>query len=110
VFNDATTFTFAGDLSAWDVRVVASMGDMFGNEPSNFPNVSASFCGFYWTTSGTAQIQFGDGLIPDIRCSLFPTSLSQSPFSQPPFSQPPFFSISLALMPIQRGKSAIAQW
>jgi hypothetical protein len=76
VFDGATALTFAGNLSAWDVRVVASMDGMFGNAPSNFPDVSAAFCGFYWTTSGTAvaEITFGlnttenpGGLIPDIR-------------------------------------------
>ena len=74
VFGGATAFTFAGNLSAWDVRVVADMNDMFGNAPSNFPNVSAAFCGFYWTTSSTAVLEFGlnttdnpGGLIPDIR-------------------------------------------
>jgi hypothetical protein len=87
VFLGATGFTFAHNLSAWDVRVVASMNKMFypysdSNQiPDNMRTVTASFCGFYWMTSGIAMLEFGvdaslSGLIPDIRStSLFSTSL-----------------------------------
>ena len=70
MFDGATAFTFAGNLSAWDVRVVANMRGMI----DSYEDLSASFCGFHWVTSGTAVVEFGlnttetpGGLIPDIR-------------------------------------------
>ena len=68
MFSGATAFTFAGHLSAWDVRVVAVMDGMFD---FSYHNASASFCGFYWTTSSTAIVAFED-LIPDINIDADP--------------------------------------
>jgi hypothetical protein len=55
VFNDASRFN--RDLSAWDVRVVADMTDMFLGQ-INSQSESESLCGYHWMQSSTAQLAF----------------------------------------------------
>jgi hypothetical protein len=54
VFTSTPSFAFAGALSAWDVRFVVTMSRVF----DSIHDPSASFCGFYWMTSGTAMLEF----------------------------------------------------
>jgi hypothetical protein len=53
VFNRAIKFD--RDLSAWDVRIVADMTDMFLGQNNS---QSQSLCGYYWMQSSTAQLAF----------------------------------------------------
>ena len=57
MFNSASKFN--RDLSAWDVRVVADMHNMFYNRNDL---QSQSLCGYHWMQSSTAQLAFPDTL------------------------------------------------
>ncbi len=57
VFSSASRFN--GDLSAWDVRVVADMTDMFlGPIGSLTHSQLQTLCGYHWMQSSTAQLAF----------------------------------------------------
>ncbi len=53
VFSGASAFN--ATVSAWDVRVVGVMKDMF---TSSGMDLAQSLCGFYWMQSSTAQMAF----------------------------------------------------
>ncbi len=59
VFNEA--HAFLSSVSAWDVRAVGTMENMFRSSGVN----AQSLCGFYWMQSSTAQMTFGADL-PEI--------------------------------------------
>ncbi len=56
---------FNRDLSAWDVRVVADMTDMFLG-PIGSLTQSQSLCGYHWMQSSTAQLAFPNTILPQI--------------------------------------------
>jgi hypothetical protein len=55
VFSDASEFN--RDLSAWDVRVVADMTNMFLGQIDS-QSQSQSLCGYHWMQSSSAQLAF----------------------------------------------------
>ncbi len=58
VFYNASQFN--RDLSAWDVRIVADMTNMFFSTQGN--SQSQSLCGYHWMQSSTAQLTFSNTL------------------------------------------------
>jgi hypothetical protein len=97
-FYSATKFN--RDLSAWDVRLVAEMANMFVGAGST--TQVQSLCGYYWMQNAAAQLAFGNNL-PSIAidkdgtiCHCPPGTFYQSrnkvvvmPIAEPPISQDP---------------------